>query len=58
VFDATDDDLTKGNSDNLLPLKQAIILETYSELLDILDNYGGRFGRGGRGRRFWRVQYE
>ncbi len=46
VFDTTDDMLTKGNSADLAPLKRAIILETYSELLDILSDYRARFGRG------------
>jgi hypothetical protein len=32
----------------LVPLKRAIILETYTELLGILDDYSRRFGRGGK----------
>jgi hypothetical protein len=47
VFRATDDMLVKGKSDDLVPLKRAIILETYSEMLAILDDYSRRFGRGG-----------
>ena len=48
VFRMTDDTLTKCNVADLVPLKQAIILETYAELLNILDDYSHRFGRGGR----------
>ena len=38
----------KGTLDDLRPLKWAIILETYAELLDILDDYACRFGSGGK----------
>ena len=48
VFGATDDMLVKGKSADLVPLKRAIILETYAELLAILDDYSRRFGRGGK----------
>jgi hypothetical protein len=48
VFDLTDNELAKGNSADLAPLKRAIILETYTELLDILSDYRARFGRGGK----------
>jgi hypothetical protein len=48
IFDATDDILKRGNSADLAPLKRAIILETYSELLNILDEYRARYGRGGK----------
>jgi hypothetical protein len=48
VFDTTDDMLVKGSVDDLRPLKRGIILETYSELLDILDHYARRFGNGGK----------
>ena len=48
VFGATDDMLVKGKSGDLAPLKRAIILETYSELLSILDDYSRRFGDGGK----------
>jgi hypothetical protein len=48
VFRTTDDMLVKGKSGDLAPLKQAIILETYSELLAILDDYSRRFGGGGK----------
>jgi hypothetical protein len=44
----TDDKLVKGKLADLVPLKRAIILETYAELLDILDDYSRRFGRGGK----------
>ncbi|MGY2987755.1 hypothetical protein [Bradyrhizobium sp. USDA 4508] len=47
VFRMTDDMFVKGNSANLAPLKRAIILETYSELLSILEDYSRRFGHGG-----------
>jgi hypothetical protein len=40
--------LTKGNVADLAPLKRAIILETYAELLTILDDYSRRFGSGGK----------
>ncbi len=43
VFRTTDDMLVKGKSGDLAPLKRAIILETYSELLAILDDYSRRF---------------
>jgi hypothetical protein len=48
VFRMTDDMLAKGKLADLAPLKRAIILETYSELLDILTDYSSRFGRGGK----------
>jgi hypothetical protein len=48
VFRATDKMLTKGNVADLAPLKRAIILETYAELLTILDDYSRRFGSGGK----------
>jgi hypothetical protein len=48
VFDMTADKLVKGDVADLAPLKRAIILETYAELLDILDDYSRRFGRGGK----------
>ena len=48
IFNATDDVFTSGNAADLAPLKQAIILETYTELLDILKDYRDRFGRGGK----------
>ena len=44
----TADKLVKGDVADLAPLKRAIILETYTELLDILDDYSRRFGRGGK----------
>ena len=44
----TDDVLVKGKLADLDPLKRAIILETYTELLGILDDYSRRFGRGGK----------
>jgi hypothetical protein len=47
VFRMTDDMLVKGKSADLAPLKRAIILETYSELLSILEDYSRRFGHGG-----------
>ena len=40
--------LVKGKGADLAPLKQAIILETYAELLAILDDYSRRFGLGGK----------
>ena len=46
VFRMTDDSLLKGRSADLAPLKRGIILETYVELLTILDDYSRRFGRG------------
>jgi hypothetical protein len=48
VFHMTDDAITRGNVADLAPLKRAIILETYTELLDILDDYSRRFGRRGK----------
>ena len=48
VFGTTDDMLVKGKAADLVPLKRAIILETYTELLAILDDYSRRFGRGGK----------
>jgi hypothetical protein len=48
VFDMTADKLVKGDVADLVPLKQAIILETYGELVAILDDYSCRFGRGGK----------
>lgn len=48
IFNTTDDILTRGNAADLAPLKRSIILETYAELLDILDDYRARFGRGGK----------
>ena len=46
VFHITDDDIARGDVGDLVPLKQAIIIETYTEWLDILDDYSRRFGRG------------
>jgi hypothetical protein len=46
VFGMTDDVLVTGKLADLVPLKRAIILETYTELLAILDDYSRRFGRG------------
>ena|SRR5262245_24958866 len=40
--------LVAGDAADLAPLKRAIILETYAELLVILDNYSRRFGSGGK----------
>lgn len=48
VFYTTDDILVKGSVNDLVPLKRAIILETFAELLDILENSRRRFGRFGR----------
>ena len=48
VFQMTDDMLAKGNVANLIPLKRAIIIETHTEWLEILDDYSRRFGRGGK----------
>jgi hypothetical protein len=48
VFRMTDDMLAKGKSADLAPLKRAIILETFAELMTILDDYSCRFGRGGK----------
>jgi hypothetical protein len=47
VFRMTDDMLVKGKSADLAPLKRAIILETFGELLEILDDYSRRLGQGG-----------
>ena len=47
-FHTTDNMLVSGNVADLDVLKRAIILETYGELLDILDNSWWRFGRTGR----------
>ncbi|WP_036051748.1 hypothetical protein [Bradyrhizobium sp. Tv2a-2] len=47
VFRMTDDMFVKGKSADLAPLKRAIVLETYSELLAILEDYSRRFGHGG-----------
>jgi hypothetical protein len=48
IFRTTDDMLVKGKGADLAPLKRAIILETYAELLAILDDYSRRFGLGGK----------
>lgn len=47
-FGMTDDALVTGSVDNLRPLWRGIILETYGELLEILDDYARRFGTGGK----------
>ena len=47
-FRMTDDMIVKGTSADLAPVKRAIILETHAELLDVLSDYAGRFGRGGK----------
>jgi hypothetical protein len=39
VFHMTADKLVKGDGADLVPLKRAIILETYVELVAILDDY-------------------
>lgn len=51
VFNATDNSFSRGKSADLVPLKQAIIIETYLELLGILKDYRARFGRGGKATR-------
>jgi hypothetical protein len=48
VFRMTDDMLAKGKSADLAPLKRAIILETFAELMTILDDYSRRFAQGGK----------
>ena len=48
VFNMTADKLVKGEVADLVPLKRAIIIETYVELVAILDDYSRRFGRGGK----------
>jgi hypothetical protein len=48
IFHMTADKLVKGGVADLVPLKRAIILETYAELVAILDDYSCRFGRGGK----------
>jgi hypothetical protein len=48
VFKAPPHVLVKGTLDDLRPFKRAIILETYGELLNILDDYARRFGSGGK----------
>jgi hypothetical protein len=48
VFNTTDNMLVTGSVDDLRPLKRGIILETYSELLTILDDYARRVGNGGK----------
>jgi hypothetical protein len=45
IFNMTDE---MRSVDDLRPLKRGIILETYSELLDILDDYSRLFGQGGK----------
>jgi hypothetical protein len=47
IFNMSADALVKGGVADLVPLKRGIILETYAELLAILDDYSCRFGRGG-----------
>jgi hypothetical protein len=42
------DTILKGDAVGLVSLKRAIILETYAELVAILDDYSCRFGRGGK----------
>jgi hypothetical protein len=48
VFNTTDNMLVTGSVDDLRPLKRGIILETYGELLEILNDYARRFGNGGK----------
>jgi hypothetical protein len=48
VFHTAGDALVRGNAADLVPLKRAIILETYSELLGILEDYSRRFGASER----------
>jgi hypothetical protein len=48
VLHMTDDMIVKGNISDLVTLKRAIILSTFAELLDILENSRRRFGRFGR----------
>jgi hypothetical protein len=45
IFHTTDDILERGTIAELDPLKMAIILETYEELLDLLQEAFARFGR-------------
>lgn len=47
-FHTTDDMLVKGKGTDLTSLKRAIILETFAELLDIMEISWRRFGRSGR----------
>lgn len=42
------DMILKGDAAGLVSLKRGIILETYAELVAILDDYSCRFGRGGK----------
>src|SRR4029078_272318 len=42
------DVILKGDAEGLVSLKRAIILETYAELVAILDDYSCRFGRAGK----------
>ena len=48
IFGMTDNAFITGSADDLRPLKRGIILETYGELLEILDDYARRFGSGGK----------
>jgi hypothetical protein len=48
IFQKAGDALVRGNVADLVPLKRAIILETYAELLEILEDYSRRFGRSGK----------
>ncbi|MFZ0237358.1 MAG: hypothetical protein WAL37_08325, partial [Xanthobacteraceae bacterium] len=47
VFQMTDKMIARGNVADLVPLKQAIIIETHTEWLEILEDYSRRFGRSG-----------
>ena len=48
IFRMTQEDLASGDIAGLASLQRAIIIETYTELLDILSDYSRRFGRGGK----------
>ncbi len=48
IFEMTNNTLVTGSVDDLRPLQGGIILETYGELLEILDDYARRFGSGGK----------
>jgi len=44
----TDNMIARGSVADLVPLKQAIIIETHTEWLEILEDYSLRFGRSGK----------
>lgn len=48
LFAMRNNELMKGKATDLIKIKNAIVLERYSELLVILEDYAGRFGKGAK----------